>query len=57
MPGRAEPTISMSTRVHVGLCAILIGNAERELGMAGLIGEGCASKAPQSIISIAMGTR
>lgn len=43
--------------MHVGLGAILIGNAERELGMAGLIGEGCASKAPQSIISIAMGTR
>ena len=42
--------------MHSGHGAILIGNAERVLGMTGLIGEGCASKAPQSIISIAMGT-
>lgn len=52
MPGQAKPIISM----NIGR-AILIGNAERVLGMAGLIGEGCASNAPQSIISIAMGMR
>lgn len=43
--------------MHAGHGAILIGNAERVLGMAGLIEEGCARKAPQSIMSIAMGTR
>lgn len=43
--------------MHAGHCAILIVSAERVHGMAGLIGEGCASKATQSIISIAMGTR
>lgn len=43
--------------MHAGCGAILIGDAECVLGMAGLIEEGCASKAPQSIISIAMGTR
>lgn len=32
--------------------AVLIENAEHVLGMAGLIEEGCANKAPQSIISI-----
>ncbi len=42
--------------MHAGPGATLIGNAECVLGVVGLIGEGCASKSPQSIISIAMGT-
>lgn len=43
--------------MHVGHAAILMGNAECVLGMAGLIGEGCASEAPQSIISYRHGSQ
>lgn len=39
--------------MHADHDAILIDNGEHAAGMAGLIEEGCANKAPQSIISIA----
>lgn len=57
VPGQAQPIIKRKYGVHAGHGAGLTANAERVLGMSGLIGEGCASNAPRSIISIAMGTR